>query len=528
MIRTLLQAASESSHDSVATSVRPDQRFRVAVTLGACSLLGLLLAVQSFIGGHIGNLAEYDDGVYFASAIALVHGVLPYRDFTFLQPPLIAVWLAPWALISTATSARFGLELARGATDVIPLLSVLMVAKISWKRPRISFLVAVGVTALSIGTIQASQTVLLEPYLVVLCLAGLFVLDVGSDRTANSWRLIFAGALFGLAGATKVWAIIPVAVILWRMPEPTARRRLQFALGVVAGFTLGAGPFVLFAPLTAFHDIVLTQALRGPSGMVVATRVGDLSGFQLLVLLARTLRPLGEVLTVAIVGGAVWLVTQRTRASRVATVTDAHRDDTLLRTLGVTIGLILVAAPSYYYHYAAFYAPFLGLALGTLPPLWRRDSSASSKRGGLTLLSLITLGAALLIGDTVGVVRPVVENSAVPQLPVAAKGSGCVVSDTPAFEILNNSLTLGDTGCPNVIDWLGVERALVHGISGEPQDARSAAFQRDLLHWFHAAGTVVLSPIDAGIGSRAQRYLVTHFTLSRSRPDGLRIYHRRR
>ena len=43
------------------------------------------------------GLGNYDDGVYYSAATALVHGQLPYRDFLLLQPPGIAVLLAPFA-----------------------------------------------------------------------------------------------------------------------------------------------------------------------------------------------------------------------------------------------------------------------------------------------------------------------------------------------------------------------------------------------------------------------------------------------
>jgi len=32
-------------------------------------------------------LSSYDSGVYLAATIHLISGVLPYKDFTFVQPP---------------------------------------------------------------------------------------------------------------------------------------------------------------------------------------------------------------------------------------------------------------------------------------------------------------------------------------------------------------------------------------------------------------------------------------------------------
>lgn len=37
-------------------------------------------------GGGLRGLGNYDDGVYFGSAVAFVHGQMPYRDFLLLHP----------------------------------------------------------------------------------------------------------------------------------------------------------------------------------------------------------------------------------------------------------------------------------------------------------------------------------------------------------------------------------------------------------------------------------------------------------
>lgn len=500
---------------------------------GIIALLGILLGVQSFHGGHLGALAEYDDGVYFDAAIALVHGIAPYQHFVLLQPPLITVWLAPWAAIGSVTSQAFGFELARLATDVVSLASVLLVAFLTRRRGLTSSVVATATTALSIGTIHASQTVLIEPYLVVMCLGGLLTLGIGQHRGPSSARVVFAGALFGLAGATKVWAIIPVAVLLWRMPDATPTKRVRFAVGVALGFLLGAGPFLLLAPRRAVIDFVITQAIRGPSGMDLPARMADLAGSHLLVLLAELRSPLGALTAVIVVLAGVVVVVRAMRGHTAHLGT--YEEDRLLRTLAVVVGLILVATPAYYYHYSAFFAPFLGLSLSTLgrpTPLaptseTNPSRSTGAKQGFLTRAFVVVLVAGYLLGDVVGVIHPVVENQSVPSRPVAHVGAGCVVSDVPSFEILNDITTIARPSCPHIADWLGVERVMVHGLSGAPQDATSPAFQREVLHWFGSARTIILAPIDAGIGKAARAYLDSHFTLSSTHPDGLSIFSRR-
>ena len=50
------------------------------VAFGIC--LYQLLLPNVLLGYH-----EYDDGAYMGSALRLVHGLIPYRDFVMVQPP---------------------------------------------------------------------------------------------------------------------------------------------------------------------------------------------------------------------------------------------------------------------------------------------------------------------------------------------------------------------------------------------------------------------------------------------------------
>lgn len=65
--------------------------------------------------GELFGVAWYDDGVYFGSAVRLVHGVLPYRDFVFVQPPGITLLMVPVALLSKVTGAACGIAVAEQA-----------------------------------------------------------------------------------------------------------------------------------------------------------------------------------------------------------------------------------------------------------------------------------------------------------------------------------------------------------------------------------------------------------------------------
>ena len=75
-------------------------------------------------------------------------------------------------------------------------------------------LVACGVLAIYPDSILAARTVLLEPWLVLFCLLGALAVFDRDEVHRQRRRLLAGGALFGFAGAVKVWAIIPVLVIL--------------------------------------------------------------------------------------------------------------------------------------------------------------------------------------------------------------------------------------------------------------------------------------------------------------------------
>ena len=59
--------------------------------------------------GFLLSVNEYDDGNYFGSAVRLVHGALPYRDFLIVQPPGITLLMIPAALLSKVTGTAWGM-----------------------------------------------------------------------------------------------------------------------------------------------------------------------------------------------------------------------------------------------------------------------------------------------------------------------------------------------------------------------------------------------------------------------------------
>ena len=90
-------------------------RTDLVLLAGLIGLAFLIRLVPVLRGGGLYSLIDYDDGVYFGSAVALVHGRIPYRDFLLLHPPGILYVLVPFAalggIVGDATAfaaARFG------------------------------------------------------------------------------------------------------------------------------------------------------------------------------------------------------------------------------------------------------------------------------------------------------------------------------------------------------------------------------------------------------------------------------------
>src|ERR1700735_3314094 len=128
------EAAGTGQPDTIARSA-PAQSRRLTATglvILAATVVGLALPVlQLSRPGALLGVTEYDDGVYFGSAIRLVDGVIPYRDFVLVQPPGLVLLMTPIAALSKLTGSAWGMGLGRiltagASTASIPLAGLLV------------------------------------------------------------------------------------------------------------------------------------------------------------------------------------------------------------------------------------------------------------------------------------------------------------------------------------------------------------------------------------------------------------------
>ena len=224
---------------------------------GAFAIAGmaLWLIVLAFV-----RKLSIDESQYVAAAVLTSKGLLPYRDYAYLQTPLQPFAFAPlqWlfaghvliatrlanALLGAGTiTLVFGTARRMGASSSSALAGAAMLAVCE------PFTWSAGV----------ARNDMLPALLMML---GLFAIAKG----VTGVRIFGAGVAFGLAAGTKISYSIPTATVflaaVWSRRAAERRSALWFAAGVVAGL-LPTLVLILMAPRQFLAEAVLFPAL-GP------------------------------------------------------------------------------------------------------------------------------------------------------------------------------------------------------------------------------------------------------------------------
>jgi glycosyl transferase family 87 len=437
--------------------------------------------------GYLLGISEYDDGTDFGSAIRLAHGALPYRDFIMVQPPGITLIMFPVALATKALGTDIGMAVARVLTSLASVAAVPVAGLLTRHRGLFATLVTCGVLAIFPDSILAARTVLLEPWLVLFCLLGALAVFDG-DKIAGGRRLLLGGILFGFAGAVKVWAILPVVVILV-LTARRPRRAAAYAAGVVLGFCVPVLPFALTAPVMFYRSVVVAQLVRGditriPQGY----RLQQMLGLVHLPQLATPALVIISIAFVLLIAGVTVL------GSRLAHSPPPALDWFATGTCALVVAAFLWPA-DFYYHYAGFLAPFLALVIA-LPV--SRLLAALPTRGSRRWLALLT-PAATIMAALVIVVLAVLqvfaessEYSGVPASEIAAvkravPPGSCVATDQVSYTIAIDRFVSTAPGCSLMIDGVGTDYALSSGRNGQTGAGSSPAVEAAWLAQFRAA-----------------------------------------
>jgi alpha-1,2-mannosyltransferase len=486
---TRLTASSARSSGSAGAAPGPGgaRPWVLPAVIGVLTLLAVALRLYDLSRpGYMFGISEYDDGTDFGSAIRLVHGALPYRDFIMVQPPGITLIMAPIALVTKGLGTDSGMAVARVITALAGAAAVPLAGLLTRHRGLFAVLVSCGVLAIYPDSILAARTVLLEPWLVLFCLLGALALFDG-DRIADSRRrILLGGLLFGFAGAVKVWAILPVAVILVLM----ARRRRDaatYAAGVAAGFCVPVLPFALTAPTTFYRSVIIAQLVRHdivriPQGYRLQQMLGLVHSAQLATLAL-------VIISIVVALGIAAITVLGSRLS--------HSPPPALDWFAIgTCALVVVAflwPADFYYHYAAFLAPFLALVLALpasrLLAVW---PAGDARRWSARLRPAAMVVAALVALTVLQVGAESSEYSGVPASEIAAvkrliPPGACVATDQVSYTIAIDRFVSTAPGCSLMIDGVGTDYALSNGRNGQTGASSAPAVQAAWMSAFQAA-----------------------------------------
>jgi Glycosyltransferase family 87 len=446
----------------------------VNVAIAGLTLLGLGLRLYLLSRpGYLLGVTQYDDGPYFGSALRLVHGAVPYRNFVIVQPPGITLLMTPAALLAQVTGTAWGMAVGRILTIAASSAGILLVGLLARHRGLLTVTLACGILAVFPGSVVAAHTVLLEPWLVLFCLAGaLAVLD--RDQLAASGRRLACGGLaFGFAGAVEVWAILPTVVVVLLLARRLRRAGL-FIAGVAAGFLVPVLPFAALAPRRFYESFFAAQLFRVvPSPTPVEKRLRLMTGIGQVLHLGDTgvlVTTLVIVVFVPAAFGAAWLMSRRPPAA--------------LDWFAVGTCVLVVAAflwyAQFFLHFPAFLAPFLGLAIGLAA-----ERLATALRGGpagqpraagwvqWTVAGVVTCGVLALAVPQAQQDRndtPRVSPAALATVQRLVRPGACVLTDQVSFTIAADRFYSDVPGCSLMVDAIGTDYALGHG-----RDASSGA-----------------------------------------------------
>jgi hypothetical protein len=440
-----------------------------SAVIAAATVLALgLRAYQLARPGQLLGVAWYDDGVLFGSSLRLVHGVLPYRDFVFAQPPGITLLMVPVALLAKVAGTAWGMAAARILTVAASAAGVVLGGLLVRHRGLLAVIMTCGLLAVYPASVTTTYTIFLEPWVALFCLAAAVMVFDG-DRLADSRRrLVWGGVTFGFAGAIESWAIMPVLiVVLLALAKP--KKAALLAGGVAAGFLIPVLPFAALAPRRFYQGVFSAQLVRYHQVRVpVWTRLEDMAGLSVLHNVSHAtiaLAALALVGFVAVTLAGASLVTGRPPPP--------------LEWFGVLTAALVVAVfmwpPGFFFHFPAFLAPFLALALALPASRLLTAFLPSAPRLGIGQATRwVAAGLAVLVAGVFAVLQARSETTLTPRVPPAAIAAArrvippgaCVLTDQSSFTIAANRFTSTIPGCSLMIDPLGTDYALSPGRDG--------------------------------------------------------------
>ncbi len=427
--------------------------WRLRATMAVVAFVAFGTRQMLIADAGLDGLHAYDDGVYYAGAVAMAFGRMPYADYLFLHPPGILVALLPFAELGRLTSDSSGLATARVAFWVLGALNAALVTRIAARYGIVPAGIAGLLYALWYPARYAERIPLLEPPGNTALLVALLLLT-RTKRPVSPLAQVLAGSVLGLSVCFKIWMVVPAAVIvLWLATSTGWRAVLRVVLGGVGAAALLVAPF-LSAADEMFRMVVLNQLGRPDADVTTVDRLMSLAG---LTPLSQQLPPAAGQLALLATGLVLVL------AALAALRQPSGRLHVAL--LGSTLSVLFVS-PSVFHHYGTYAAVPLvlvvaaaiaeagrmrrqGLRIGPAA-VGRNWGKAASATVGLAVSGLFVLSLAMLRVDTG-------EDFPANRLRPHVADRPCVVSDDPTvlavLDVLSRDLR---RGCPLLVDVTGL------------------------------------------------------------------------
>jgi len=407
------------------------------------------------LGGGLKGSNGYDAGIYYSAADALSHGLLPYRDFAMVHPPLIAYLLTPFAMFGRLTTDPVGFATATLAFIGIGALNATLVAAVAH---RWGFSLRTAVTggllyAIFYAAIDAEFLTRLEPPGNTVLLLALFALAPERDGDEAPSHPFLAGLALGAGVSLKIWwalpAVVLLAVVVVRGRRRPWRGRSAWRVllgGVIAAAAINLVPFA--ADPRGMIDLVIGQQFGrqhniGSVMKRLAHMVGMAGDQHAAVPVAMI--PVVFLLLLMI----VWCAVRAVRTPLGGTV---------VPLLAAQAALIL-GSPSWFTFYSDYTAVAVTLTVTAALGAPRPDSAHPvSWLPAVPAVSATTaiavLGGAGMLTDAPHSVGTVPDLA---KLTATTSRFRCVMARRPVYLILTNSLDRSFApGCRNWVDILGL------------------------------------------------------------------------
>ncbi|WP_104089413.1 hypothetical protein [Arthrobacter sp. GMC3] len=494
---------------------------RLGLLLGAIAAVAFSTRLLPLlVSGTLGGFRGYDDGVHYASAVHLIAGSLPYRDFVFVHPPGIALLLAPFALLGHLVSDTAGISAARIVFVLVGTLNAVLVGVLlkKWGYPAV--IAGSGLYALwSVATI-AERSIMLSPLLNACVLAALLALRSGG-RIVPRRAVTLAAVFLGLALCFKLWAVLPIGVIgVMVAVRFGPRLLLRFTVVGALVCTVIMGPFFVMAPGAMFTDVILAQLVRTDgASRGLMYRLRDFVGAD---------APAALIFTIAALGVLCIVTTIYAGAARRRRLRD-WGDEVWWAFLAIVISVALLTSDSFFDHYPNFVAPQLALCLGVavgsgvaLCARREQERRQLSRRRVTVPVAAAVAGAVLLA--PVGVRGFVLEPQPLPHVSDAAMAAAaapyaCVFTAYSYMGVVSDSLSRSmQHGCGSIVDVFGMRlvQELPADVFGAVLPSLSAADLQVSQLKIAQAAAVQEPYLYYGMSAAAITELTSNFVLSSS------------